>query len=58
MYHTIAADSPVLDKTLLELGVPPWDILTGRAGEVERGYELAGDRRHVLGPLAEREKHR
>jgi adenylyltransferase/sulfurtransferase len=51
MYHTIGADSP-LDKTLLELGVPPWDILAGRSGDEQRFYEFAGDRQGVLGDLA------
>jgi len=52
LYHTIGSDSPVLDRKLSELGVPPWDILVGRAGTTERGYELAGDRTRVLGELA------
>jgi adenylyltransferase/sulfurtransferase len=51
MYHTIGDDAP-LDKTLLELGVPPWDILAGRSGEMQRFYEFAGDRQAVLGELA------
>jgi adenylyltransferase/sulfurtransferase len=52
MYHTIGTDSP-LDKTLLELGVPVWDVLTGRNGNEQRFYEFAGDRVRVLGELAE-----
>lgn len=51
IYHTIDADAP-LDKTLAELGVPAWDIVTGRAGDQLRHYEFAGDRDQVLGPLA------
>jgi molybdopterin/thiamine biosynthesis adenylyltransferase len=57
MYHTIAADSP-LDKTLLELGVPPWDILAGRSDDKQRFYEFTGDRQGVLGELAMREGDR
>jgi adenylyltransferase/sulfurtransferase len=53
IYHTIGPDAPVLDKTLFELGVPLWDIVLGRAGTKQLGYEFAGDRRAVLGPLAE-----
>jgi molybdopterin/thiamine biosynthesis adenylyltransferase len=52
VYHTLSGDSPVLDRTLSELGVPPWDIVIGRAGNRQQGYELAGDRDRVLGPLA------
>jgi hypothetical protein len=48
MYHTIGSDGP-LDKTLQELGVPLWDILTGRNGDEHRYYEFAGDRASVLG---------
>jgi adenylyltransferase/sulfurtransferase len=54
MYHTIDGESPQ-DKTLLELGVPPWDIVAGRCGMEQRFYEFAGDRAGVLGPLEEDE---
>jgi adenylyltransferase/sulfurtransferase len=57
MYHTIGAEGP-LDKTLVELGVPLWDILAGRSGERQRFYEFTGDRQQVLGPLAEEESKR
>jgi adenylyltransferase/sulfurtransferase len=51
MFHTLYGTQRWLDKTLAQLGVPPWDILAGRAGEEERYYELGGDRAKVLGPL-------
>jgi molybdopterin/thiamine biosynthesis adenylyltransferase len=51
MYHTIGDDSP-LDKTLLELGVPLWDILGGRRGDEQKFYEFSADRERVLGTLA------
>ena len=51
IYHTLSADSPLLDCTLQELGVPPWDIVTGRYGQSQRHYELIGDRGVVLGDL-------
>lgn len=54
MYHTIGDDS-ALDKTLFELGMPLWDVLAGRNGEVQRFYEFAGDRERVLGALASEE---
>jgi molybdopterin/thiamine biosynthesis adenylyltransferase len=52
MYHAIDGESPVLERTLAELGVPAWDIVLGRAGAELRGYELGGDRVKVLGELA------
>jgi hypothetical protein len=42
----------VLDRTLGELGIPPWDVLCGRAGLDQRFYEFRGDAALVLGPLA------
>jgi adenylyltransferase/sulfurtransferase len=52
MYHTLDGNSPLLDRTLGELGVPPWDILGGRVGMKQCYYEFAGDRAEVLGALA------
>ncbi len=51
IYHTLGEDSSLLDRTLGELGIPPWDILAGRAGMDARYYEFAGDRQELLGPL-------
>jgi hypothetical protein len=53
MYHTISEESNLLDRTLNELGIPPWDILGGRAGMQQRFYEFAGDMADVLGELAD-----
>jgi adenylyltransferase/sulfurtransferase len=53
MYHTLDGRADLLDKTLGELGVPPWDILCGRSGERQCGYEIAGDKSLVLGELVE-----
>lgn len=55
VYHSLESDSPLLERTLAELGVPPWDIVVGRAGMRRHGYELAGDRNLILGPLAQGE---
>ncbi len=52
MYHTIGAESEVLDRTLGELGVPAWDVLGGRAGFAQRYYEFSADAAEVLGPLS------
>lgn len=54
MYHTIDGTEPFLDKSLAELGVPPWDVLTGRRGLQQCFYEFAGDAAEVLGPLTPR----
>ncbi len=50
-FHTIDGREPFLDRTLEEIGVPPWDVLAGRRGLEQRFYEFAGDRREVLGTL-------
>ena len=49
VYHTIDGSEPFLDRTLAELGVPPWDVLGGRCGMNQAFYEFAGDRAAVLG---------
>jgi adenylyltransferase/sulfurtransferase len=36
-------------RTLSEMGLPPYDILTARAGDREAGYLMAGDAETVLG---------
>jgi adenylyltransferase/sulfurtransferase len=42
------------DRTLGQIGVPPWDIVLARAAGAEPiGFELSGDRQRVLGALAE-----
>jgi molybdopterin/thiamine biosynthesis adenylyltransferase len=50
-FHTISGEEPFLDKALAQIGVPPWDILCGRAGMQQRYYEFAGDAPAVLGNL-------
>jgi molybdopterin/thiamine biosynthesis adenylyltransferase len=54
IYHTITGTEPFLDRTLSEIGVPPWDIVAGRRGMEQRFYEFAGDAPDVLGPLSAR----
>lgn len=51
-FHTIDGRESFLDRTLAEIGVPPWDVLAGRRGMEQRYYEFAGDRERVLGSLA------
>ena len=52
-FHTIDGREAFLDRTLGQIGVPPWDVLAGRRGMEQRFYEFAGDRPQVLGPLVE-----
>ena len=52
-YHTISVnDRDLLDVTLGSLGVPAWEILTGRSRANQRFYEFRGDRTATLGSLA------
>ena len=52
-WHTLDGSEAFLDSTLSELGIPPWDVLAGRAGTRQVFYEFAGDRAEVLGPMAD-----
>jgi hypothetical protein len=55
MFHTIDGLKPeILDRTLAAIGIPPWDVLGGRAGWERRYNELSGDRSAVLGVLEPR----
>jgi hypothetical protein len=48
----VRGDEPFLDRSAAAIGVPPFDILTVRAGGRAIGLELAGDTADVLGSLA------
>ncbi len=50
--HSLYGDERYLDKTLAEIGLPPYDIVTGRDGMNMRHYLLSADRERVLGRLA------
>ncbi|MFI5454663.1 MAG: HesA/MoeB/ThiF family protein [Isosphaerales bacterium] len=53
-FHTIdGRNADLRDLTLSEIGIPPWDVLGGRAGMDRRFYEFRGDRSLVLGPLTD-----
>ena len=41
-----------MGKTLGQIGVPPLDIVIARNGAEAIGFEMAADRKRVLGPLA------
>jgi molybdopterin/thiamine biosynthesis adenylyltransferase len=51
LYHTIDGSEAFIDRTLGELGIPLWDVLSGRCGERQKFYEFAGDRATVLGAI-------
>jgi molybdopterin/thiamine biosynthesis adenylyltransferase len=53
LFHGLEGDEDYLERSLAELGVPPWDIVCGRSGERAVGFELCGDRAAVLGPEPE-----
>lgn len=55
-FYKIRGAEPFLDRTLKEIGVPPYDIIVARSGEQDVGrrsigLELSGDAADVLGPL-------
>lgn len=50
--HTFDGTETFADRTLAEIGVPPFDVFAGRLGEECKYYLLDGDRIDVLGPLA------
>lgn len=57
-FSKIRGDEDFLDRTLAQIGVPPFDILIARAptangGERAIGFELGGDIQRVLGPLVD-----
>jgi len=52
MCHCVVGDESFLGMTLAEVGIPAFDIISGRAGLEQRFYELSGDRERVLGPIA------
>jgi adenylyltransferase/sulfurtransferase len=51
LMHTIEGDEPYLDKTLGQLGIPPYDIFTGRVGLEMKHYLMSKDRAMVMGKL-------
>lgn len=52
MCHRVVGDEAFLGMTCAEVGIPAFDIISGRAGTEERFYELTGDRDRVLGLIA------
>lgn len=50
--HRLDGSEDYLDMTLAELGLPPYDIVTGREGLTMKHYLLAADRAAALGSIA------
>jgi len=48
MTHTITGQEPFLDGTFKSIGLPPFDIVTGRVGLEMRHYEFTGDLENVM----------
>jgi hypothetical protein len=51
LFHQIDGSESFLDRTLLDAGIPPFDILTARGSARTIGLELAGDAPTILGAL-------
>jgi hypothetical protein len=51
-FFQIGKDREFMARTLGQIGVPPLDIVIARQGEEAIGFEMAADRKRVLGPLA------
>lgn len=49
--HVVTGREPYLERTLGEIGVPAFDIISGLLGEETTHYELTGDRAEVLGSI-------
>lgn len=50
--HKLDGSEDYLDKTLAELGLPSYDIVTGRAGLTMKHFLLHADRQLALGSIA------
>jgi molybdopterin/thiamine biosynthesis adenylyltransferase len=49
--QSVDGSEDFLERTLLEMGVPPFDYVIGRAGLEQIAFELSRDAALVLGPL-------
>ena len=50
-FYKIRGTESFLDRTLAEIGVPPFDVLIARTADRAIGLELSNDAAQVLGPL-------
>jgi adenylyltransferase/sulfurtransferase len=51
LFHQVDGSESFLDRSLLDAGIPAFDILTARSSKRAIGLELAGDAGAILGPL-------
>ncbi|OGD28543.1 MAG: molybdopterin biosynthesis protein MoeB [Candidatus Aminicenantes bacterium RBG_13_63_10] len=51
LIHSLDGREDFLDMTVMEFGLPPFDIVRGRKGMEERAYVFDGDAQAVLGPV-------
>lgn len=49
--HSLTGGEDYLGKTLAQMGIPPYDVITGRVGLNMKHYLLAADRAVALGAL-------
>jgi adenylyltransferase/sulfurtransferase len=54
--HNYTGEEAYGNRLLTDLGLPRFDVFTGRTEEAEIGYLIAGDAEQVLGGLADRTK--
>lgn len=52
LFHSVNGDEDFLDRTLAQIGLPAYDIVTGRAGWEMVHFLIAGDRAAALGVIA------
>jgi len=52
-FHLITGEEDFLDRTLSEIGLPPFDVVTASREGEERHYLVAGDEEEAMGELAE-----
>jgi molybdopterin/thiamine biosynthesis adenylyltransferase len=48
--HSLTADSPLLDLTPREIGLPAWDVVWARRGAEMLGFEMSGDNPFASAP--------
>jgi len=54
--QSVDGSEDFLNRTLFEMGVPPFDYVAGREGLKQVAFELSGDAGAVLGPLHQKEE--
>jgi len=55
-FYRITGEENFLDRTLADIGVPPFDVIIARNAVASIGFELTGDAGEILGGLARRQE--